>query len=136
MFESRPIRKGRRRHRPHGRKRRWPILFLALLASGLLLAGGVSVYRDRPKHLSRHAELAGIGESFVRQEIPEEIHTAFSPEEETIVDSQSGNKYLVRGWVDLIQSEGAMERQVFSCVIHKNTWGDWVGEEITLMAPM
>ena len=107
-----------------------------MLAAAFLLAGGVTLYRAQFDQISLHEELVGVGESFVRLEIPEEVHPAFSPYEETHVERQDHDNYLVQGWVDLIRSEGGIERQVFSCVVHKNEWGNWVGEHITLLAQM
>jgi hypothetical protein len=112
------------------------LAFLGVLASALLLAGGVTLYRAQLDQISLHEELVGVGESFVRFEIPEEVRFAFSPDEETHVERQDHDNYLVQGWVDLIGSEGGIERQVFSCVVHKDQWGDWVGEHVTLLAQM
>jgi hypothetical protein len=136
IFESALRRRGSGAEREPATKRRWPVIFLVVLATALLLAGGVTVYLAQFGQTSLHEELVGVGESFVRLEIPEEISPAFSPAEETHVERQAPDKYLVQGWVDLIGAEGGSERQVFSCVVHKNPWGDWVGEHITLIAQM
>jgi hypothetical protein len=111
-------------------------MFLAVLAGALLLAGGLTVYLAQFDAISLQEELVGVGESFVRLEIPEEVHPAFSPVEETHVEQQDPDNYLVQGWVDLIGNEGGVERQVFSCVVHKNSWGEWVGEHVALIAQM
>jgi hypothetical protein len=117
-------------------KKRWPMAFLALLAAALLLAGGVTVYRARSNQAPNHDELVGLGESFVQAQIPAGVRFAFSPFEETRVDRQGPDEYLVQGWVDLMGSERATERQAFSCVVHKDSWGEWVGEQINLMPQM
>jgi hypothetical protein len=135
MFESRR-RRGTRTDRPAWTKRRWPIAFLVVLGCALLLAGGVTLYLAQFNEATLHEELVGVGESFVRLEIPEEIRPVFSPDVETHVEQQDEDKYLIEGWVDLIGNEGGIDRQVFSCVVHKNPWGDWVGEHVTLIAQM
>jgi len=131
MMESRPKRKERR---PHSdvRPRRWPLVLLALLATGLLVAGGISVYRGQPQ-MTEHEQLATIGQTLIGQQIAEGYRAAFSPQAETTVEAAGNGKYRIQGWVDLIGADGTVERQNFSCVIYKNTWGDWVGEDINLI---
>ena len=136
MLESAQRRKVRREDRPPRAKRRWPVASLVVLAVVLLLAGGVTVYRTQFNHTPGHQELVGIAESFVGLQIVGGLRPVFSPDEETHVERQGEDEYLVQGWVHLIGSEGTSERQAFSCVVHKNSWGDWVGDEINLIPQM
>jgi hypothetical protein len=136
MLESPPQKRKRRAGRPAWTKRGWPVAFLVVLTVSLLLAGGVKVYRTRSNQIPSHQEFVGIGESFVQLQIPQGVRSAFSPDEETHVERQGQDEYLVQGWVDLIGSGGGSERQAFSCVVHKNEWGDWVGEQVTLIPQM
>lgn len=126
----------RRRRTSSRRKRLGRPAFIAILACMLLMAGGIAVFLTHERHASTREDLTSAAEALVQIQIPESVRAVFSPPEETAVEPQSGDKYLVQGWVDLIQSEGTIERQTFSCVVYRNTWGDWVGEKVALMEQM
>jgi hypothetical protein len=136
MLEPPPQKRKRRASRPPWTKRGWPVALLVVVTVSLMVAGGVTVYHVRSNQIPSHEEFVGIAEASVQLQIPQGVRSAFSPDEETHVEQQGQDEYLVQGWADLFGSGGVSERQAFSCVVRKNQWGDWVGEQVTLIPQM
>ena len=100
-----------------------------MLAIGLLLAGGASVYRARSvlSASSPNQDAIQVGQQLVRQTIDETIKTSFGPIAETVVEALPEGKTQISGWVDLMTADGASDRQNYSIVVFRNGSGDWVG---------
>ena len=48
------------------------------------------------------------------------------------IEEIAGGKYRLGGWVDLIVDEGRVERQHFSCTIHRDDNGGWIAEDVSV----
>ncbi|MCU1232060.1 MAG: hypothetical protein JWP63_27 [Candidatus Solibacter sp.] len=107
------------------------MLFLA--AVGLLLAGGVVLYKTRPPAGNTDKELVSVGQGFVRGAIRGELKTTFSGDEETHIERLPDRKFLVAGWVDIMAEDGSTERRTFSCVIYKTDSDLWAGENVAVL---
>ena len=132
MHEVRP--KTRQRSSRRARNWKWSLYLLYFVAAGLLLAGGLAVYRTRPAApVNANKELISVGQGFVRGEIREDYKINFSGEEETRVEHLPDNKYLISGWVDIISPAGVTDRQIFTCIIYKGPGNAWVGEKVAVI---
>ena len=109
---------------------------LYFLSAGLLLTAGLVVYRARPTQDSLRTQVISAGQNVVRQEIDEELRTAFASFDETSVEQLPDDRYRVSGWVDLISEDGNQDRNNFTCVVYRNDNGDWVGEKIAVIPQM
>ena len=136
LEEAKPRRTDRRPVGRHKRPRKWPRYLLFLTVTGLLVAGGVEIRRLRPtRDLARH-QLITVGHAAVREMIDVNLRSAFADDEETMVEPLSENKYRIAGWVDLITEGGRSVRRTFSCVIYRNSSGNWVGENVSVIPQM
>ena len=136
MLEVRKKKSGRRGHSSGPTfkfgLRRWHLYVLYLAAAGLLVAGGFAVLTSIPVD-DTNKVMIGVGRGFVRDSIREELKTSFAADEETRVVALPENKFMITGWVDVLNEVGEVSRQNFSCVIFKNASDDWVGEKISVM---
>jgi hypothetical protein len=115
------------------RVRKWMLYALILVAAGLLAGGGVAIYRSAPEAASANSELILVGQNFIRNTIKDELRTTFGDANETRVEVLGGDKFLVAGWVDVVMANGSVARHDFSCVIHKTSSEEWVGEQIAVI---
>jgi hypothetical protein len=133
VLETGPNRTNRRPVRVKTPKSNLPLYALFLVAAGLLVAGGMAVYRARPVGGTQTEELVQIGQKLVREAVREDLQTHFSSTEETVVESLSENRFRVSGWVDLMTEDGQVDRDNFTLEIYKNESDDWVGEKIAVL---
>jgi hypothetical protein len=129
------MRKGRRRSSGHRTATgKWLPFALLAAAAGLLLAGGLALYRAAPFTPSRRGqEVVTASQRLVRASIPNGRKAAFCPPEQAVVESFADGKFRVSGWVDLIGPDGKAERRVFSVVVHRSAGNQWVGEAVSLV---
>jgi hypothetical protein len=137
VLEVRPQRKGRRRSSRHTARRKWLRYALLVFAAGLLVAGGLAVYRAKPLTQPRRGqEVIVAGQRMVRESLPGGRTAAFCAPDETVVEAFPDGKVRVSGWVDLIGQDGKAERQSFSVVVYRNADNQWVGEAVTVTPQM
>lgn len=137
MLEVRPQRKGRRRSSRHTARRKWLRYALLVFAAGLLVAGGLAVYRAKPLTQPRRGqEVIVAGQRMVRESLPGGRTAVFCAPDETVVEAFPDGKVRVSGWVDLIGQDGKAERQSFSVVVYRNADNQWVGEAVTVTPQM
>ena len=137
MLEVRPQRKGRRRSSRHTARRKWLRYALLVFAAGLLVAGGLAVYRAKPLTQPRRGqEVIVAGQRMVRESLPGGRTAVFCAPDETVVEAFPDGKVRVSGWVDLIGQDGKAERQSFSVVVYRNADNQWVGEAVTVTPRM
>jgi hypothetical protein len=108
-----------------------------VFAAGLLVAGGLAVFRAKPLTQPRRGqEVIIAGQREVRQSLPGGRKAAFCSPDETVVEAYPDGKVRVSGWVDLIGQDGKAERQSFSVVVHRDADNQWVGEAVTVTPQM
>ena len=129
------MRKGRRRSSGHRTVAgKWLPYALLVLVAGLLLAGGLALYRATPFTPSRRGqEMVTASQQLVRASIPNGRKADFCPPEQAVVESFGDGKFRVSGWVDLTGPDGKAERQVFSVVVHRSASDQWLGEAVSLV---
>lgn len=133
MLEVKPKRRGRRRStgRPSA-ARKWLLSALFVVAAGLLLAGGVAVYRARPLTQAKQGqEVILVGQRMVRDSILGGRKAAFCSQDETVVEAFPDGKVRVSGWVDVTDPNGKTDRQNFSIVVYRKG-NKWVGEALSV----
>ena len=109
---------------------------LSLVALGILVMGGVAIYKAQPAKESQRTQLIRIGQAAVRSSLAEGLQAAFAGEEETTVDPMQDGKTMISGWVDLITKVGRQDRQNYSVVVYKDPYAGWVGERVTVIPQM
>src|ERR1019366_532019 len=135
VLEVRPLRRDRRRSSRH--RRRWLRYAILVFVAGLLVAGGLAVYRAKPLTQPRRGqEVIVAGQRMVRESLPGGRKAAFCSPDETMVEAFPDGKVRVSGWVDLIGQDGKAERQSFSVVVYRNADNQWVGEAVTVTPQM
>jgi hypothetical protein len=110
---------------------------MLLLATGLLVAAGMAVYRAKPlQPVSQGQELIVAAQRAVRKSIQGNRKTTFCSESETSIEAFPDGKVRVSGWVDLITDAGRSERQNYSVVIFKNSANQWMSQALTVAPQM
>jgi hypothetical protein len=110
---------------------------LLVFAAGLLVAGGLAVFRANPLTQTRRGqEVIMAGQRMVRESLPGGRNAVFCSPDESVVEAFPNGKVRVSGWVDLIGQDGKAERQSFSVVVYRNADDQWVGEAVTVTPQM
>jgi hypothetical protein len=108
-----------------------------VFAAGLLVAGGLAVYRAKPLTQPRRSQgVIVAGQRLVRRSLPGGRKADFCSPDETVVEAFPDGKVRVSGWVDLIGQDGKAERQSFSVMVYRNANNQWVGEAATVTPQM
>ncbi len=118
---------------PRQNQTQFVLILVGLLAVILILLGAMAYRAIHPKAPETRIPIMAA-QVFVRSELQPEpddrLH--FSPMEETEVDPASAGRYVIRGWVDRISSEGVSERYDYTCTVQSNANGDWLRESVSL----
>jgi hypothetical protein len=110
---------------------------LLVFAAGLLVAGGLAVFRAKPLTQPRRSqEVILAGQRMVGESIPGGRKAAFCPPDEAVVEAFPDGRLRVSGWVDLMGQDGKTERQSFSVVVHRDAGNQWVGESVIVTPQM
>jgi hypothetical protein len=137
VLEARPKRRDRRRSVHRSGRRKWLRNATFLLAAGLLVAGGITLYRAVPvKPVTQGQELIQAAQQMVRKSIGVDRKTAFCSEEQTSIEAFPDGKVRVSGWVDLITTDGKADRQNYSVVVFKDAADQWMSEKLTVLPQM
>jgi hypothetical protein len=137
VLEGRPKSRERRPVTDGPKSRKWPLYCLVVAAVGLLIAGGVAMWRAKPTpQMTGRQQLITASRMIVREAVSEGLGLSFAGEDETIVEALPDHKFMVSGWVDMFTPEGYRKRQNFSCVVYKNSNDAWVGEHISVIPQM
>jgi hypothetical protein len=110
------------------------VLILAGLSAAIIILLGAIAYRAAHPNAPQTQIPIMAAQVFVRSELgpdPDD-RVNFSPPEETEVDTSGAGRYVVRGWVDRITSEGIAERYDYTCTIQSTPKGDWARENVAL----
>jgi hypothetical protein len=114
-------------------KHMWFILIL--FSASLMVIVGFFLARTTAPKEDFATMLLRTSRSAVILSLREELHlkTDFSDAQETSIVEEPTGKFLVRGWVDLIAENGRMTRQSYSCVLQRNSDGEWVANDIMVV---
>ncbi len=77
-------------------------------------------------------EVVTAAQRVLRERFPQ-AEIRFAPLEETHVESKGENRYLVTGWMEVTDEQGAKATLDFSCIMLAIPGGIWVSEKVDVM---
>ena len=130
----------RSRERPDERRRgflvrklrQYQIYLLVALGLCMMVAAGFVLAHSTAAVEDWRTEVIGAAHQLVRNSVRGEIRTSFADADETQLEKLSGDKYTISGWVDLISEGGQIDRQHFSCTLHRDDGGEWIAENVAV----
>jgi len=112
----------------------WRVYAVFLLAVGVLVAGGIVVYRAQPwTQATRGQEVIAAGQSILRQSVPGGGQAVFGAAKDTLVEAFPDGKVRVSGSLDLVGADGKPDPQHYSIIVFRNAAGKWQGESIEVV---
>lgn len=105
-------------------------LILGTLAVGGGLVAAITLLLQTTDRDAR--EVVTATQKVLRDRFPQAAEVRFAPVGETRLESKGEDRYLVTGWLEVTDQEGAKAMFDFSCLMLTVPGGVWISEKVEI----